>query len=80
MPLVHLAHRVRFFKPLVGISGNRRHFRLDGVVFSQNLEERYGRHGLVFSQSLEEKEPRLQAEDHVPTENQLPRIGPPTLE
>lgn len=46
-----------FFKPLVGISGNRRRFQLgqyDGAVLSQSLEERFG-NGHVLSQSLEEK-------------------------
>ena len=47
----------KFFKPLVGISGNRRLFQLDnygGAVLSQSLEERFG-NGHVLSQSLEEK-------------------------
>ncbi len=47
----------KFFKPLVGISGNRRRFQIggyDGNVFSQSLEERFG-NGHVLSQSLEEK-------------------------
>src|SRR5262245_46824391 len=47
----------KFFKPLVGISGNHRLFDLGqhgGVVLSQSLEERFG-NGHVLSQSLEEK-------------------------
>jgi len=47
----------KFFKPLVGISGNQRLFQLgqhDGAVLSQSLEERFG-NGHVLSQSLEEK-------------------------
>ena len=47
----------KFFKPLVGISGNRRLFQLDnygGAVLSQSLEERFG-NGHVLSQSLEER-------------------------
>lgn len=47
----------KFFKPLVGLSGNRRHFQIgkhDGAVLSQSLEERFG-NGHVLSQSLEEK-------------------------
>jgi hypothetical protein len=47
----------KFFKPLVGISGNRRIFQLglhEGAVLSQSLEERFG-NGVVLSQSLEEK-------------------------
>ena len=46
----------KFFKPLVGISGNRRLFQIgqhDGAVLSQSLEERL-RDGHVLSQSLEE--------------------------
>jgi hypothetical protein len=50
----------QFFKPLVGISGNRRFFQIgahDAAVLSQSLEERFrnGRDGHVLSQSLEEK-------------------------
>lgn len=48
---------IKYFKPLVGISGNKRKFDLgqhDGAVLSQSLEERFG-NGLVLSQSLEEK-------------------------
>lgn len=47
----------KFFKPLVGISGNRRLFQIgqhEGAVLSQSLEERFG-NGHVLSQSLEEK-------------------------
>jgi hypothetical protein len=47
----------KFFKPLVGISGNRRLFQIGqhkAAVLSQSLEERFG-NGHVLSQSLEEK-------------------------
>ena len=47
----------KFFKPLVGISGNRRLFQIGPqhcAVLSQSLEERFG-NGHVLSQSLEEK-------------------------
>jgi hypothetical protein len=50
----------KFFKPLVGISGNQRIFQIGqhpGSVRSQSLEERFG-NGHVFSQSLEEKRVR----------------------
>lgn len=47
----------KFFKPLVGISGNQKIFWLggyEGAALSQSLEERFG-NGYVLSQSLEEQ-------------------------
>jgi hypothetical protein len=47
----------KFFKPLVGISGNQRLFQIGqhrGAALSQSLEERFG-NGHILSQSLEEK-------------------------
>ncbi|MEZ6043572.1 MAG: hypothetical protein R3C20_24000 [Planctomycetaceae bacterium] len=46
----------KYFKPLVGLSGNQRSFDLNegpGIVLSQSLEEK--RLGRVVSQSIEEK-------------------------
>ena len=46
----------KYFKPLVGLSGNQRTFDLNekpGIVLSQSLEEK--RLGRVLSQSIEEK-------------------------
>jgi len=46
----------KYFKPLVGLSGNQRAFDLNekpGIVLSQSLEEK--RLGRVISQSVEEK-------------------------
>ncbi len=46
----------KYFKPLVGLTGNQRTFDLNekpGVVLSQSLEEK--RLGRVISQSIEEK-------------------------
>ena len=46
----------KYFKPLIGLSGNQRTFDLNekpGVVLSQSLEEK--RLGRVISQSIEEK-------------------------
>ncbi len=46
----------KYFKPLVGLSGNQRSFDINerpGIVLSQSLEEK--RLGRVVSQSIEEK-------------------------